>query len=352
MSQPLLTASTSPDSGDPTPFDERAEETLPRVKLLAGLIERRLKQDWTGDGHLNEVCGYAVGAPGKFFRPILLLESASAVGGEIDRVLPAAAGTEGAHVASLMHDDIIDGDAIRRGCPAAHVVYGRDDAIVGGDALIFYLFGALADCASRGVTTERIVTAMAKAAEAGRELCRGQMLEEQIRASYDCRVSSYLSMIQAKTGALFRASCCIGATLGGGTTAEADALGDYGTLLGYAFQIYDDLLPYLSSVDDTGKPASSDLANRRLTLPFLLCRDEGDPATVALLDHLMTGDDELEARYRKLSAVLKDSGAIDRAVATARQYADEAVAALSILAPSASRDTLTYFAEAAVRRCR
>jgi geranylgeranyl pyrophosphate synthase len=342
MSQSVLPVKTTPSE----------EATLQRTKALGTLVQRQLKEDWPGGDHLAEVCGYALGAPGKFFRPILLLESATAVGGDIDRVLPAAAGAEGAHVASLMHDDIIDGDELRRGLPAAHVVFGRDDAIVGGDALIFYLFGALADCASRGVSPDRIVSAMAKAAEAGGDLCRGQMLEEEIRVAYDCRVSSYLTMIEGKTGALFRASCFIGATLGGGTPAQAAALAAYGTLLGYAFQIQDDLLPYLSSSEDTGKPQSSDLANRRLTLPFLLCRKDADVALKSALDELLTGDGDLEVRYRKLSALLAETGAVDRAAGMALQYAEQAVAALSILPPSASRDSLAYFAEASVRRCR
>jgi geranylgeranyl diphosphate synthase type I len=178
------------------------------------------------------------------------------------------------------------------------------------------------------------------------------MLEEQIRVAYDCRISSYLKMIEGKTGALFRASCFIGATLGGGTPAQAAALATYGTLLGYAFQIQDDLLPYLSSTEDTGKPQSSDLANRRLTLPFLLCRQDADATLRSTLDALMTGDDDLEVRYRKLAAVLAETGAVDRAAGMALQYAEDAVSALSILPPSTSRDSLAYFAEASVRRCR
>lgn len=322
------------------------------MSILAGLVERRLATDWNTGSHLAEVCGYAVSAPGKLFRPILLLESAGAVGGEIDRVLPAAAGAEGAHVASLMHDDIIDGDQLRRGRPAVHVVFGRDDAIVGGDALIFYLFDALGECRQRGVTPDRIVAAMSGAARAGADLCRGQMLEEQIRETYDCRLSTYLAMIEGKTGALFRASCHIGATLGGGTTEQAEALARYGTLLGYAFQIVDDLLPYLSSSDQTGKPTSSDLANRRLTVPFLLGRADADDDTIARLDALMTGEGDLEQRWAALTGLLREIGAVHRAKTLAEQYADEAIAALDILPASPSRTTLNYFADAAVQRCR
>jgi geranylgeranyl pyrophosphate synthase len=325
--------------------------TLRRLKSLGELIERQLLQDWSADSQLANVCRYAVSAPGKFFRPILLLESALAVGGDAYQVLPAAAGTEGAHVASLMHDDIIDGDQMRRGLPAVHVVFGRDDTIVGGDALIFYLFGALANCADRGVESSRIVMAMNRAAEAGHDLCRGQMLEEAIRSDYDCKLDSYLEMIELKTGALFRASCFIGATLGGGSELAAAALARYGTCLGIAFQIRDDLLPYLSSDEEAGKSRMSDLANRRMTLPFLLCREQAGEQ-VAELDALMTGQDDLQGRYERLSYLLNASGSITRAVEMASRYAAEAIDALSILPDSESKTSLCYFARAAADRSR
>jgi geranylgeranyl diphosphate synthase type I len=344
MSQSVLPPDVSPALAE--------QDVLERVKRLGGFVRHRLTDDWTGPGTLETVCHYAVSAPGKFFRPILLLESASAVGCDIDRVLPAAAGTEGAHVASLMHDDIIDGDTVRRGLPAVHVRFGRDDAIVGGDALIFYLFGALAACGPLGVPDYRIVAAMAEAARAGTDLCRGQLLEEEIRSGFDCRISSYLTMIQGKTGALFRASSAIGGILGGGSDDEVVALGDYGILLGYAFQISDDLLPYVSSAEQTGKPRSSDLANGRLTLPFLLCRESADPARRRELDELMTGAGDVDARFERLRALLDHSGALAAATQTACRYADEAVAALGVLPPSASRDSLAYFAQSAARRVR
>jgi|SRR5450755_2104110 geranylgeranyl pyrophosphate synthase len=342
---PVLTAAMEDRDQHP---DEAVKQ---RVKLLGELVRRRLQKDWTAEAHLDQVCGYAVSAPGKFFRPILLLESASTVGGEIDRVLPAAAGAEGAHVASLVHDDIIDGDEVRRGMPAVHVAFGRDDALVGGDALIFYLFSALAECGRRGIEAARIVMAMAMAAEAGRELCRGQMLEKELRASYDSRVASYLDMVAGKTGALFRASCSIGAVLGGGSV---DALGRYGALLGYAFQIQDDLLPYLSTPDVTGKPPTSDLANRRLTLPFLLCRAAAGAVRVQVLDELLTGggENDIDDRFKRLSDLLSESGALDQAADMAARYCAEAIDALAALPSSTSKDVLVYFAESAALRSR
>lgn len=331
-----------------------AEETTIRTRSahLADLVLERLKGDWEADDRLTEVCGYALGTPGKYFRPILLLESAAAVGGDLARVLPAAAGTEGAHLASLIHDDIIDGDDLRRGMPSVHAKYSQADAIVGGDALIFYLFEALATCAANGIEAHRIVVAMGRAAQAGADLCHGQMMEEEIRRSYDSRVGSYLRMIENKTAALFRASCSIGATLGGGTGGEVDALARYGTSLGIAFQIQDDLLPYLSTTDEMGKPYISDLVNRRLTLPFLVCRAGAGAELAAELDELMLGEGDLQDRHARLVALLTDRGAIEQTTQEARRFAGEAIDALEVLADSPSKQSLQYFAKAAVARCR
>lgn len=348
MSQSVLTT----DTVDMTFGEQEEEAALRRVSSLAILVREQLTTDWSAHEHLADVCRYALSAPGKYFRPILLLESAAAVGGDANRVMSAAAGAEGAHVASLMHDDIIDGDQMRRGMPAAHVVFGRDDAIVGGDALIFYLFGALAECGRRGVESWRIVESMASAATAGMDLCRGQMMEELIRSSYDTSIDSYLAMIEHKTGALFRASCHIGALLGGGGPAQVDALARYGTALGIAFQITDDLLPYLSSNAKTGKTQSSDLENQRLTLPFLLCRARAHDELVGQLDELMKGESDVELRHLQLADLLTETGSIEEAHQTAKRYATEAIDALSVIPDCESKDSMVFFAKGAVNRWR
>ncbi|MBF6329432.1 polyprenyl synthetase family protein [Nocardia transvalensis] len=305
--------------------------------------------DWPAGNTLHDVCSYSLNAPGKLFRPILLIESAGAVGSDVHAVLPAAAGTEGAHVASLVHDDIIDGDDVRRGRPSTPNVFGRDRAIVGGDALIFYLFGSLARCAGT-VPSDRIVSALAVAADAGVQLCRGQMMEEEIAQSYDTRVDSYLAMIDGKTAALFRGSCSIGALLGGGTTEEVELLGQYGTLLGLAFQIHDDLLPFISSSQTTGKSQFSDVANRRLTLPVLFGRIVDNGALATTIDDLLRADGPVEQRFHRLRGLLAESGALDRAAETARGYADQALAAVAALEPTPSRESLEFFARSAITR--
>src|SRR5260370_1174477 len=125
---------------------------LASVADRSDMVRHKLEEQWPQrSGRLYSICRYALLPNGKLFRPVLLLESTAAVGGELASSLPAAAGAEYGHVASLIHDDIIDGDNLRRGRPSVQHKYGIDDAIVAGDALIFHLFANLAECRSTGV---------------------------------------------------------------------------------------------------------------------------------------------------------------------------------------------------------
>ncbi|MGH3118040.1 MAG: polyprenyl synthetase family protein, partial [Gaiellales bacterium] len=232
------------------------------IESFTSLVADELENRWaTGAGTLDSVCYYSLVPTGKLFRPLLLLDSAQAVGGDAAAVLPAAAGAECGHVASLIHDDIIDQDDVRRGRPSVQSKYGLGEAIVAGDALIFDLFASLAECRRNGVSDRRVVAALEAVAKAGIELCRGQSLEAEFTASRCFDVGTYLQVARLKTASLFRGVCASGAILGGGTPVQIQALGCYGESIGTAFQIHDDLLAYLSESEVTGKPDTSDVQN-------------------------------------------------------------------------------------------
>jgi geranylgeranyl pyrophosphate synthase len=314
---------------------------------LLGEIQRHLATD----SDLMAVCRYAVLPAGKLFRPILLLQSAVAVGGDPAKVLPAAAGTEYGHVASLIHDDVIDGDDVRRGRPSVPFQYGLEDAIVSGDSLLFGIFLCLAACRDRGVPDDRIVRALRVVAQAGIDLCEGQSLESRMRGDLGCGVDLYLTMIRNKTAALFRAACQSGALLGGGTERQVEALGVYGDSLGLAFQIWDDLLAYTSDSETAGKSAISDIRNRRITLPVIFLHQCAGPEDRAVLHRIMAGDAEppAEAHAQMLELVTR-TGALDASRALAIRHVEAALDALRELPVSPSRACLATFAEAVVDR--
>ncbi|MFG2043814.1 polyprenyl synthetase family protein [Dactylosporangium sp. NPDC048998] len=321
---------------DPHGDSRRPEE--PRFeRKLRDEMERR----WpAGADELSALGRYALLPPGKLLRPLLTLACAEAVGGAPDDVVPAALALEYLHVATLVHDDIIDADDVRRSRPALHVAHGVPDAIVTGDHLIFAAFAAIGECRPAGVTAEAGTAAVMALATAGSDLCRGQVLEARLVGDPAAGVEAYLTVATLKTGALFRAACRIGALLGGADAEQAERLGEYGELLGIAFQIRDDVLACTLGPEATGKPSTSDLANGRPTLPVLLAYEAGDRATrrrlAAALARRSAGPGEL-AEFR---AMLVATGGLDLARARATGYGEQALARLSTLEASASRDLL------------
>ncbi|OAH11255.1 polyprenyl synthetase family protein [Streptomyces jeddahensis] len=326
---------------------ERADEE-PGMRELY----ERLSTRWDAeDSLLGDMCRHAQVPMGKLFRPVLLLESALAVGGDIAHVLPAAVGTESGHVASLVHDDIIDNDLMRRGRPAVHAKFGADNAIVAGDAMLFDLFRCLAECRQAGAQDSRIVSALEVVAKAGLELCRGQSLEYEITQGSSRDVDRYILMIKLKTGALFRGACQAGALLGGGGRQEIEALGTYGDELGIAFQMCDDLFAYTGD-DDTaiGKSLLSDIRNKRMTLPVLLAYQQADRDGERLLDAAFDPELDPAEALAMVGTVIRRTGAVEASRAMALRHASAAERALDALVPTPSRHRMAHHARMAVSR--
>ncbi|MGB8942955.1 MAG: polyprenyl synthetase family protein [Streptomyces sp.] len=286
---------------------------------------------------VGQLIRYALAGKGKLLRPLLVCHSALVVGGELERVLPAASGIECVHTGSLLHDDIIDGDTVRRGRPAVHASFGHDRAILAGNALYFAWFTALADCAQRGVADHLIRQAMVIQAQAGVEACRGAVDELTLTGRPDCGTDAYLDMARRKTAALLAAACRTGAVLAEASPAQEAALATYGENLGLAFQIRDDLLPYTAAPHRLGKPADSDLRNLRPTLPVILAWQAANPADRAALRDVFTDvhSSDLDDTMHRLKHILTRTGALEYARQAADQHADQARAALDGLTPSA-----------------
>lgn len=343
MADGAVDTSTSPQvlSPDGSHFTSVGTMALP--------VSCELERRWADQpGLLASICHYALVPTGKLFRPTLLLESALAVGGTVSSVLPAAVGAECGHVASLIHDDIIDGDELRRGRPSVPYAYGIADAIVAGDALIFDLFAGLAECRHTGVPSGRIVLALEAVARAGLDLCRGQSMEAELHSSRSLDLDSYLAMIGLKTAALFRGACMSGAILGGAQQEQVHALCTFGEHLGIAFQMHDDLLPYISDTQSTGKPQTSDVKNGRLTLPIILAYKSGKPADQQLIwDALFAPGDAAHA-LAVLQNLLERTGAVASAAELARRYAKQSRQALDQLPATPSRDRLSGLTDLAI----
>jgi geranylgeranyl pyrophosphate synthase len=320
---------------------------------VVDLLIQELETRWQADAErLPRISRYALLPAGKLLRPLLVLESARAVGSEVGELLGAALGVEYLHVGSLIHDDLIDGDETRRGRPSVPHRFGAADAIVTGDALILEMFTAVTECADRGVPPDRVVAAVRALARAGVDLCRGQTMEAELCGDLSCGLDAYLAMIGLKTGALFRGACQTGVILGGGTAPQEQAITGYAEHLGLAFQMHDDLLPHLSDTAATGKSSLSDVANARPTFPILLGYRMAGTRDRRRLELALSGDLSPSESMEVAGTALTATGALDAAREQAAAQAALAKERLGELPSTAASAVLAAVADRAVDRDR
>jgi len=221
-----------------------------------------------------EAMRYSVFAGGKRVRPILAIAAAEAVGGSVADVLPLACALECIHTYSLIHDDLpaLDNDDYRRGRPTNHKVFGEANAILAGDALLTIAFELLSDIRYwPHLVPERVVQVIHEVAYAIGTfgMIGGQVVDLEMEGQ-DIDLPALQDIHAHKTGALIRISVRSGALLGGGTVSDVAALSDYGTHIGLAFQIMDDILDVQGDEQLMGKTLRKDDERQKATYPRLL----------------------------------------------------------------------------------
>ncbi|MGH7760453.1 MAG: polyprenyl synthetase family protein [Candidatus Dormibacteraceae bacterium] len=270
-------------------------------------------------------------AGGKRVRPGLVLLSARCGAYDLGRLMPAAMAVELTHAATLVHDDVIDRSAVRRGRPTVAASLGDEPAIVIGD---FY-FAKAYEQAARTESTE-VVGILARAVM---EICVGEVRQQAIRYRYSTGVDEYMQRIESKTAALLAASCDIGALLAGVSTGLRPALHEYGRMLGLAFQIADDVLDYLGSEGEIGKPIGKDITEGFATLPVMFAME--DASTASQLKQVLQDGRELSAdEARAVVDIVRSSGAPQRALERARHYASAASREIDAIPARDVRDAL------------
>ena len=264
------------------PFGEYLET---RRLAIDRALERLLPTPPDCPAIIAEIMRYSVFAGGKRLRPILTLATADTVSASLalaNRMMPVACAIEMIHTYSLIHDDLpaMDDDMLRRGRPTAHVVYGEGLAILTGDALLTEAFGVVARQAAtaddRGrVCTIRTLDRIAAAAGVS-GMVGGQVLDLQATGQQNGQIASQSlrTMHACKTGALIRAAAVSGAIIADGSDAAVDAVDEYATHLGLAFQIIDDILDVEGTTDTLGKTVGKDAATGKVTYPALYGLEE------------------------------------------------------------------------------
>jgi geranylgeranyl pyrophosphate synthase len=283
-----------------------------------------------------ELAGHATGtlaAGGKRLRPILVFLCADGEAGE--RLVGAATAVELLHMATLVHDDVLDRAALRRGKPTVFADGGRLAATATGDLLFSRAFAELTATGSEDAV--RVLSAASSA------LASGELMQRADAWSEDVSPERYLERCRLKTASLFEASCKMGA-LFGGRPGLADPLGGFGERIGLAFQMLDDVLDVAGPSERTGKPRGADLLDGTVTLPLVLARRR-DPGLVAL-------DPSLDAaRAAAICDRIAATGALEDARRQALTHVTEAKLSLARLdLPTSRRAALELVADGVVER--
>ncbi|MGV9674050.1 polyprenyl synthetase family protein [Nocardia sp. NPDC003482] len=271
-----------------------------------------------------DASGRADAAPtGKMLRPALLLAAFSAYHDDTARALPAAAAVELLHNFSLIHDDVMDGDALRRGRETIWRRWGSTNAILLGDALHALATRTLCRCAPESVTA-----ALALLDRAAIDLCVGQYLDCAFESRPAVGGPEYLRMAEAKTGALLGCACALGALCAGTDRSEVTAMDTRGRELGIAFQLIDDLMGLWGDPAVTGKPVGHDLARRKRSFPVVAAIESGDPAGARLAQRYESPEPWTAAEIAAATALVERAGGRERTEATANARIDAALATL------------------------
>jgi octaprenyl-diphosphate synthase len=291
---------------------------------------------------VRDVAGHIVFSGGKRLRPLLMVLSARVCGyaGDYDKTFSTA--LEYLHAATLLHDDLVDGAALRRGKPAAHLKYGSSVAVLVGD---FLLARALSVSAATG--SAKIVRLLAELTE---QMSQGEVHQLMRKGDVRLTENEYFDVIRRKTAVLFETACRVSAVLADAPEERESALAAYGYNLGMAFQIADDLFDYTAATPELGKEIGADLREGKLTLPLIHALGHAPAADrewmVAVVQNPgFTADD-----FHRLVDRLRCFGSIRYAETAAEGFIATAKAALAAFPPSASLATMLDIADYALHR--
>ena len=285
---------------------------------LYSVEERIREQSKAVDPAVEHYFEYAIGGSGKRLRPALALLSAGATGRVVSDHIDLAVIVELIHIASLVHDDIMDGADRRRDRPTVNAKWGNALTVLVGDVLFTHALRLSTKFSNSEVS--RCI------ADAATDVCTGEILQTQRRFDLNLPLSEYYRMVQIKTGSLFAVACELGAFLSGASPSVINALKNYGNKVGIAYQVLDDCIDLVGDEELIGKTLGTDIACGKFTLPVLLLLQNSSPSE----------RDELQARLLDeqgmppavLAGLVSSRGALPLAVRAARSLVDEAEAEL------------------------
>ncbi len=284
------------------------------MREVDGVIAHRLDSSVPLVG---EVSKYIIAAGGKRLRPALLLLTCGALGYAGLQRFNLAAVVEFIHTATLLHDDVVDDSAMRRGNPTANEIFGNPASVLVGDFLYSRAFQMMVDAQNM-----RIMEVLANATNV---IAEGEVMQLMNMHNAELDEQAYLQVIRSKTAKLFEASARVGAILAGATSIIEDACAEYGQALGTAFQVIDDVLDYTGNSEILGKNLGDDLREGKTTLPLIAAMQRGtEEERVIIKNAIESGDTNL---LDEVVRIVKDTGALEITRQAASSEAERAIAA-------------------------
>jgi octaprenyl-diphosphate synthase len=293
---------------------------------------------------IPQLAAHIVASGGKRLRPLLTLAAARMVGYRGDRHVALAACVEFIHTATLLHDDVVDESALRRGQASANALFGNKASVLVGDFLFARAFQLMV--ADGSLEVLRILS------DAAATIAEGEVLQLITQNDTATTEDQYLAVIEGKTAALFAAATEVGAVVGDRPSAEQTALRAFGHNLGIAFQLVDDALDYSAEQERLGKTVGDDFREGKITLPVLLAFARGDEAERGFWRRTLEEREQGEADLTRAIALMQRHRAFADTVDRARQYGDAALAALGTFPDGAERRALADIVEFCISRAR
>ncbi|HEY9009747.1 MAG TPA: polyprenyl synthetase family protein [Devosia sp.] len=289
-----------------------------------------------------QLARYLMEAGGKRLRPMLTVAAAQLFGRGSGAEINYAAAVEFMHNATLLHDDVVDESDLRRGRPAARMIWGNQASVLVGDFLLGQAFMMMVEAGDLG--------ALGVLSKAATIIAEGEVFQLAKAKDLATTPNEYHQVIHAKTATLFAAAAEVGAMAGGADAAGREALRVYGEELGLAFQLVDDVLDYRGEAGTLGKNTGDDLREGKMTLPVILALAEANPAEREIITSALGQDETPEGVLAQIITIFNRHKSLDRTVERADEHVRNARAALAPLPPSEVKTLLSDIAEFYVSR--
>ena len=280
---------------------------------------------------IPQLAGHLIAAGGKRIRPMMTL-AGGRLGGGCPEAVGLAAAVEFIHTATLLHDDVIDESALRRGRDTANALWGNEASVLVGDFLFARAFELMVEAGN--------ITVLGQLASASANITEGEIKQMSIAGMPDTAEADYFEVITGKTAILFAAAAAAGARLSGVSENDISAMHDYGLQLGLAFQVMDDAMDYAVSSSAMGKNAGDDFFDQKITLPVIQAYSDGSAEDRSFWQRTIGDGNYNDGDFAAAQDILARHDAIERSISRAGEFAQAAGGALDRLSSQAHQSTI------------